>query len=102
MGRKKLFGLVLLAAFAMMQISACFVAGGHTEGATSVFYYVLGGVSCLFGLALNFLLLIIGVDVFGSVYGSLAADIAKKQAEDEDGEEDEDEEEVVEETPNGN
>lgn len=88
MSKKKVLGLVALAGFAMMQISACFVAGNHTEGFTSAFYYVLGGVSCLFGLALNFLLLIIGVDVFGSVYGSLAADIAKKQSDEDEEEED--------------
>lgn len=88
MKKKKILGLVCLSAFAMMQISACFVAGANTEGLMSLFYYTLGGVSCLFGLILDFLLLIIAVDVFGSVFGALASDMAKKQSgEDEENEE---------------
>jgi hypothetical protein len=95
MTRKKILSLIGLGSFAMMQISACFVAGQHTSGFVSVFYYILGGISCLFGLALNFLLLVIGVDVFGAVYGSFAADIGKKQDDDEDEDGDE-----IEEVPN--
>jgi hypothetical protein len=92
---KRIFALIGLSIFAMMQISACFVAGMKTEGFLSVFYFFLGGVSCLFGLALNFLLLIIAVDVFGSIYGSLAHALAKKQA----GEEEDDEEMEIIDTP---
>jgi uncharacterized membrane protein len=91
---KKVIGLALLAVFAMMQIAACFVAGNHTEGFTSVFFYVLGGISCLFGIILDFLLLVIAVDVFGSVFGIMAENMGKKQEE-----EDEDEEIEIVDTP---
>jgi hypothetical protein len=94
-GKKKVYGLIALAAFAMMQISACFVAGAKCEGFFSVFFYVVGGISCLFGIALDFLLLIIAVDVFGSVFGVMAESLAKKQAGEDEDEEDE-EVEVVE------
>lgn len=87
---RKIISLIALAAFAMMQISACFVAGACTEGFTSIFFYIVGGISCLFGMALDFLLLIIAVDVFGSVFGSLAASLGKKDEEEEDDEEMED------------
>jgi hypothetical protein len=84
--------LIALTVFAMMQISACFVAGVKSDGFVGVFFYVLGGVNCLFGIALDFLLLIIAVDVFGSVFATMATSLAKKQAgqdeEDEEGEED--------------
>lgn len=98
MSRKKVYGMLGLATFAMMQISACFVAGVKTEGILSVFFFALGGISCLFGLALDFLLLIIAVDVFGGVFGVMAESLAKKQAgqDDEDEDEEADEIEVVE------
>jgi hypothetical protein len=94
MSNKKIIGLVLLAMFAMMQMSACFVAACHTEGFVSVFYFILGGISCLFGLALDFLLLIIAVDVFGGVFGSMAASIGKKDDEEKDEDEDDEEEDI--------
>ncbi len=95
MNRNKIISLVALAAFAMMQISACFVAGAKTEGFVSVFFFIVGGISCLFGMALDFLLLIIAVDVFGSVFGSLAEALGRKELD--EGEEEEEEEiEVVE------
>ena len=91
----KILGLVGLVIFAILQISACFVAAGNTTGFVSVFYYILGGVSCLFGIALDFLLFIIAVDVFGSVFGVIASNLIKKQNSEEDDEElDEDQEEV--------
>ncbi len=96
MKNKKIFGLIALAAFAMMQISACFVAGAKTEGVTSVFFFIVGGISCLFGIALDFLLLIIAVDVFGSVFGAMAESLAKKQAGEDDEEDEEEEMEVIE------
>lgn len=89
MMNNKVLGLLGLAAFAMMQLSACFVAGAHTEGLLSVFFYTLGGVSCLFGMALNFLLLILALDVFGGVFASMASSMGKKEdVEEEEAEED--------------
>jgi hypothetical protein len=99
MNRNRVIGLVLLSIFAMMQISACFVAGCKTEGVVSIFYFIVGGISCLFGIALDFLLLIIGVKVFGDVFGSMAQSLVNDKSE-EDEEEDEDEEDMeVVETP---
>lgn len=91
--RNKLIGLVALSIFAMMQISACFVAGSCTQGWTSLFYYVLGGISCLFGLAFDLMLFILGINVFGGAFESIAVNMIKKDEK----EEDEEELEIVEE-----
>lgn len=95
---KQVLSMIGLAAFAMMQISACFVAGMKTDGFLSFFFFAVGGISCLFGLALNFLLLVIGVNVFGSIYASLAAKVSSKEQEDDD---DDDEDQAVIEVVNG-
>lgn len=99
MNRNKLIGLILLSLFAMMQISACFVAGCKTEGFLSVFYFILGGISCLFGVALDFLLLIMAVDVFSGVFGAMAESLVKRKSGEDDDDEDDDEEIEVVETP---
>lgn len=85
MKNQQIWSMTALAAFAMMQISACFVAAVKTEGLLSFYFFVVGGISCLFGLALNFLLLVIGVNVFGSIYASQAAKVSSaEQVEEEE------------------
>jgi len=84
MNKIKIIGLVFLVLFSIMQVSACFVAGMKTEGLAGIFYFILGGISCLFGAALDFLLLIIAVDVFGSIFGRIADNLAKKQEEEDE------------------
>lgn len=84
MKRNKIIGLVCLSIFAMMQISACFVAGNKTEGVVSVFFYVLGGISCLFGATLDFLLLVLAMEVFGSVFGTMASRLGGKDGDEEE------------------
>lgn len=79
---RKIVGLSILILFAMLQVSACFVAAYHTEGYVSVFYFTLAIVSCFFGLALNFILFIIAIDIFGALFASMAANFAKKEPED--------------------
>lgn len=82
--KKQILIMIGLAIFAMMQIVSCFVAGMKTEGWTSCLFFLIGGITCLFGLTLNFLLLVIGVNVFGSIYASLASKISSKDEDDED------------------
>lgn len=84
---KQVMIMIGLAIFAIMQISACFVAATKTEGFLSIFFFVVAGVNCLFGLALNFLLLVIGVNVFGSIYASLATKVLLKEQESDEEEE---------------
>lgn len=76
---KKNVGFGFLAVFATLQIVACFVAAYNTTGFVSFLFYLVGGLSCLFGVALDFLLLIIAVDIFGSIFGTLASDMTKRQ-----------------------
>ena len=90
MSKKKIYFLVSLAVFAILQMTVCFIAAMNTTGLLSIFCFCVGGVSCLFGVALDFLLLIIAVDVFGSVFSLLATSLARK------GEEEDEEVEIME------